>query len=77
MLFLMRFTGEIESCMSGGFARLLVMFNPRAEVGEAYRMIRDKKGQCGEAECPQSPECSLQAEMKYQGLLPESPQSVG
>ena len=31
----------IESCMSGGYARLLVMFNPRAEVGEAYRMIRD------------------------------------
>lgn len=27
--------------MSGGHARLLVMFNPRAEVGEAYRMIRD------------------------------------
>lgn len=31
----------IESCMSGGHARLLVMFNPRAEIGEAYRMIRD------------------------------------
>jgi len=31
----------IESCSSGGHARLLVMFNPRAEVGEAYRMIRD------------------------------------
>ena len=31
----------IESCMSGGHARLLVMFNPRAELGEAYRMIRD------------------------------------
>jgi len=31
----------IESCMSGGHSRLLVMFNPRAEVGEAYRMIRD------------------------------------
>ena len=31
----------IESCMSGGHARLLIMFNPRAEVGEAYRMIRD------------------------------------
>ena len=31
----------IESCMSGGHARLLVMFNPRAEVGEAYRMERD------------------------------------
>jgi len=31
----------IESCMSGGHTRLLVMFNPRAEVGEAYRMIRD------------------------------------
>jgi hypothetical protein len=27
--------------MSGGKARLLVMFNPRAEVGAAYRMIRD------------------------------------
>jgi hypothetical protein len=31
----------IESCMSGGMARLLVMFNPRAETGEAYRMERD------------------------------------
>jgi hypothetical protein len=31
----------IESCMSGGHARLLVMFNPRAEIGEAYRMERD------------------------------------
>lgn len=33
----------IESCMSGGHARLLVMFNPRAEAGEAYRMIRDRR----------------------------------
>lgn len=33
----------IESCMSGGHARLLVMFNPRAERGEAYRMIRDRR----------------------------------
>jgi hypothetical protein len=31
----------IESCMSGGHARLLIMFNPRAQVGEAYRMARD------------------------------------
>jgi hypothetical protein len=31
----------IESCMSGGHARLLVIFNPRAEIGEAYRMERD------------------------------------
>lgn len=31
----------IESCMTGGHARLLVMFNPRAELGEAYRMQRD------------------------------------
>jgi len=31
----------IESCLSGGYARLLIMFNPRAEVGAAYRMIRD------------------------------------
>jgi hypothetical protein len=31
----------IESCMSGGHARLLIMFNPRAEIGKAYRMQRD------------------------------------
>ena len=31
----------IESCISGGHARLLIMFNPRAEIGAAYRMIRD------------------------------------
>ena len=31
----------IESCMTGGHARLLIMFNPRSEVGEAYRMERD------------------------------------
>jgi hypothetical protein len=31
----------IESCMSGGHARLLVMFNPRAEVGEVHRIERD------------------------------------
>jgi hypothetical protein len=31
----------IESCMTGGHARLLVMFNPRAEAGEVYRMERD------------------------------------
>ena len=33
----------IESCMSGGHARLLVMFNPRSESGEVFRMIRDKR----------------------------------
>jgi hypothetical protein len=33
----------IESCMSGGHARLLIMFNPRAEHGEVYRMERDKR----------------------------------
>lgn len=33
----------IESCMSGGHARLLIMFNPRTEVGEAYRMERDRR----------------------------------
>ena len=32
----------IEGCMSGGFARLLIMFNPKREAGEAYRMTRDK-----------------------------------
>lgn len=36
------FTG-IESCMSGGHARLLVMFNPRKKQGAAYRMIRDRQ----------------------------------
>lgn len=31
----------IESCLSGGHGRLLVMFNPRAQAGAPYRMIRD------------------------------------
>ena len=31
----------IESCMSGGHFRLLVMFNPRSEAGPVYRMERD------------------------------------
>jgi hypothetical protein len=31
----------IDSCMTGGHVRLLVMFNPRAPQGEVYRMIRD------------------------------------
>ena len=35
----------IESCMSGGHARLLVMFNPRGEQGSVYRMIRDGRAQ--------------------------------
>ncbi len=30
----------IESCMSGGFVRLLIMFNPRAAVGSVYQRIR-------------------------------------
>jgi hypothetical protein len=29
----------IESCMSGGFARLLVMFNPRSKNSPAYKLI--------------------------------------
>jgi hypothetical protein len=33
----------IESCMSGGHARLLVMFNPRAGMGPVYRMERDNE----------------------------------
>lgn len=32
----------IESCMSGGFARLLILFNPRHEAGPLYRMERDR-----------------------------------
>ena len=31
----------IESCMSGGHARLLIMFNPRHQSGHVYRMERD------------------------------------
>lgn len=31
----------IEGCLSGGHGRLLVMFNPRSEAGEVYRMERD------------------------------------
>jgi len=33
----------IESCMSGGYVRLLIMFNPRAEAGAPYRMERKRQ----------------------------------
>ncbi len=33
----------IESCMSGGFARLLVLFNPRAQSGPVWKMEREKR----------------------------------
>uniref|UniRef100_A0A6M3IHR6 Putative terminase n=1 Tax=viral metagenome TaxID=1070528 RepID=A0A6M3IHR6_9ZZZZ len=36
------YTG-IESCMSGGHVRLLIMFNPRQAVGPVYRMIKNKE----------------------------------
>ncbi len=36
------FTGA-ESCLSGGEGRMLIMFNPRAEQGFAYRAIREKR----------------------------------
>ena len=39
----------IESCMSGGHARLLIMFNPRKPSGAVYRMIRDAEAGKGEA----------------------------
>lgn len=33
----------IESCMSGGNSKLLIMFNPRKSSGAVYRMIKDKE----------------------------------
>ena len=33
----------IEGCSSGGLSRQLYMFNPRAEAGAVYRMIRDRR----------------------------------
>jgi hypothetical protein len=33
----------IESCMSGGMARLLIMFNPRAKAGPVYLKERDRQ----------------------------------
>lgn len=33
----------IESCMSGGHARLLIMFNPRAQSGPVWQMERDRR----------------------------------
>lgn len=33
----------IEACMSGGNAKLLILFNPRSETGPVYRMIRDRR----------------------------------
>lgn len=32
-----------DGCMSGGHVRMLIMFNPKAKIGAAYRKIRDKK----------------------------------
>jgi hypothetical protein len=32
-----------EGCMSGGFVRMLILFNPKKETGEVYRMIKDKE----------------------------------
>ena len=34
----------IESCMTGGFARLLILFNPRMKAGPVYRKERDGQG---------------------------------
>lgn len=34
----------IEACMSGGFARLLIMFNPRADRGYVANMVKRKEG---------------------------------
>ena len=34
----------IESCMSGGMARLLIMFNPRADIGYVANMVKKKQG---------------------------------
>lgn len=34
----------IESCMSGGFVRFLIMFNPRQAMGPVFRMQRDNIG---------------------------------
>lgn len=33
----------IEGCMSGGMARLLIMFNPKAQQGPVYQMELDQK----------------------------------
>ncbi len=32
-----------DGCMSGGLARMLIMFNPRRKAGAAYRKIKDGK----------------------------------
>lgn len=34
----------IESCMSGGIARMLILFNPREEAGPIYTMAKDRIG---------------------------------
>lgn len=34
----------IESCMSGGVARLLAMYNPRADIGTVAGMVKRKEG---------------------------------
>jgi hypothetical protein len=34
----------IESCMSGGMTRMLIMFNPRADVGTVSGMVKRREG---------------------------------
>ncbi len=34
----------VESCMSGGMARLLILFNPRSESGPVYKMEKAQEG---------------------------------
>lgn len=36
------YTG-IESCMSGGYTRLLILFNPRSKIGPVWRKERDRQ----------------------------------
>lgn len=53
----------IESCMSGGMARLLVMFNPRAEAGPVANMIRNRQGNVIELSAFSHPNVSTGTDM--------------
>lgn len=45
----------IESCMSGGFVRLLIMFNPRSATGPVYRKIKNRQAHVVELDAFEHP----------------------
>lgn len=53
----------IESCMSGGLVRLLIMFNPRAAMGPVYQKIKDRQANVVELDAFSHPNVATGADV--------------